>query len=200
MKKYIYLILFSILISCGGNQQYIQEIASQRMKQNEEFFNKSSTPLDSHLFEKFTGLKFFEIDEKYKVEATIEKLDQSPIFDLPHSHDRTKPYRVYGYATFKLNEKPYKLTLLEAVNKKTGYDKFILIPFGDKTNGNETYGGGRYIDITIPEGNKAIIDFNMAYNPYCAYSAQYTCPIPPKENILDVEIKSGQKYEFAGTH
>jgi uncharacterized protein (DUF1684 family) len=99
-----------------------------------------------------------------------------------------------------LNEKPYKLTLLEAVNKKTGYEKFILIPFGDKTNGTETYGGGRYIDITIPEGNKAIIDFNMAYNPYCAYSAKYTCPIPPKENILDVEIKSGQKYEFAGMH
>jgi len=200
MRKLLFASALLLLIACGNNQQYIQEIASQRMKQNEEFFNKSSTPLDSHLFDKFTGLKFFEIDETYKVEASIEKLNESPVFDLPHSHDRTKPYRVFGYASFNLHDKSYKLTILEAVNKKTGYEKFILIPFGDQTNGNETYGGGRYIDITIPEGNNAIIDFNLAYNPYCAYSTKYTCPIPPKENVIDTEIKSGQKYEFANMH
>jgi hypothetical protein len=84
MRNLLFAISLLLLFSCGNNQQYIQEIASQRMKQNEEFFNKNTTPLDSQLFDKFTGLKFFEIDENYKVEANIEKLDQSPIFDLPH--------------------------------------------------------------------------------------------------------------------
>jgi uncharacterized protein (DUF1684 family) len=77
------------------------------------------------------------------------------------------------------------------LREKEGYKDYLFLPFTDLTNGNETYGSGRYIDLRIPERETIIIDFNKAYNPYCAYNYGYACPIPPKENKLKVEIRAG---------
>ncbi|MCK5678470.1 MAG: DUF1684 domain-containing protein, partial [Flavobacteriaceae bacterium] len=75
----------------------------------------------------------------------------------------------------------------------TDYEDYLFLPFTDKTNGESTYGGGRYLDLKIPDGDTTVIDFNKAYNPYCAYNHKYSCPIPPKANQLDVEINAGVK-------
>jgi uncharacterized protein (DUF1684 family) len=98
----------------------------------------------------------------------------------------------YGYATFKLKDKSHKLLLLLQLNNEDEKDKLFL-PFTDKTNGFETYGGGRYLDLDLEKDDQLIIDFNFAYNPFCAYNDNYTCPVPPAENQLDIEIKAGEK-------
>ena len=74
-----------------------------------------------------------------------------------------------------------------------GFEDYLFLPFLDDTNGEESYGGGRYIDLKIPEGDQMTIDFNTAYNPYCAYDAKYSCPIVPRENYMDVEVRAGVK-------
>ncbi len=86
---------------------------------------------------------------------------------------------------------------LDLLKNKPEYRK-LFVPFNDYTNGVSSYGGGRYLDIDIPAGDKTIIDFNFAYNPYCAYHDRWSCPIPPSENNLDIEVEAGVKsYEPA---
>jgi uncharacterized protein len=79
------------------------------------------------------------------------------------------------------------------LSKKKEYKNYLFLPFLDLTSGNESYGGGRYIDMRIPKGNIITIDFNKAYNPYCAYNHKYSCPVVPDENNLNIEIKAGVK-------
>jgi hypothetical protein len=83
--------------------------------------------------------------------------------------------------------------------KKPGYEKHLFIPFNDRTNGNETYGGGRFLDVYETGTDTLIIDFNLAYNPYCAYNHKYSCPIPPEANNLELKVKAGEK-KFHETH
>ena len=94
-----------------------------------------------------------------------------------------------------LQGKPYELTILESAKKKAGYENYLLICFTDETNGNETFANGRYIDIEIPKTDEIELDFNLAYNPYCVYSGNYTCPIPPKENYLNTKMEAGEKMD-----
>lgn len=109
--------------------------------------------------------------------------------------ERLPVYDKYGTLTFELDDKTYKLSVYQSHslrnNKK--YKNYLFLPFTDLTNGNETYGGGRYIDFTIPDSDVVVIDFNKAYNPYCVYSDKYSCPIPPKENHLPIKITAGIK-------
>jgi hypothetical protein len=81
------------------------------------------------------------------------------------------------------------------LTKKEGYEDFLFLPFNDYTNGNETYGGGRYLDLRIPDGSTIILDFNKAYNPYCAYTDRYSCPVPPKENSITTYIYAGVQFK-----
>ncbi len=135
------------------------------------------------------------MSEGYKVKAILEPTADTAVFDLLHSHNVSKPYRNYAIARFELLGKPYSLIVLEAVKHKAGYENYLLIPFTDETSGEETYGGGRYIDIEKPAGNEVEIDFNLAYSPYCAYNNSYTCPVPPKENDLKTKVEAGMKYD-----
>ena len=109
--------------------------------------------------------------------------------------DRKPIYKTFGTATFELEGKKLKLHIYQNQDliKKAEYTNHLFIPFRDQTNSNGSYGGGRYIDVEIPEGNTIVIDFNKSYNPYCAYNDKYSCPIPPSENDLDIEIKAGVK-------
>ena len=108
---------------------------------------------------------------------------------------RLPVYVKYGEITFTLKGKPHKLNVYQNQDlvKKEGYENYLFLPFLDDTNGDTTYGGGRYIDTRQPEGNTMIVDFNTAYNPYCAYNERYSCPIVPRENYLETKIKAGVK-------
>ena len=188
-----WLLAVGLFLSCGPavDQAYRQTIAAERMALNEQFFDPNKTPLDSLSFYTFGGLKFFPIQEKYRVNATLTLLENEEVYNLPHSHDQTKPYKNYAIAKFELDGKNYELIVLEQAVKKPGNENYLLLPFLDQTTNKETYGGGRYIDLDKSAGKNIVIDFNKAYHPYCAYNSKYTCPIPPPRNRMDVAIEAG---------
>lgn len=111
------------------------------------------------------------------------------------STSRLPMYEKYGELHFTIDGKICKLNVYRSLDlKKTDeYKDYLFLPFSDTTNGNETYLGGRYIDLKITDGNTMVIDFNKAYNPYCAYNSKYSCPAVPQENVLDVAIRAGVK-------
>jgi uncharacterized protein (DUF1684 family) len=160
---------------------------------NVYYSDKKTSPLKKKDLKKFKKLSFFQIDDSFRVVANFERTPNEPIFEMQTSTERLPLYAQYGIATFTIDEKEFSLRLYKSQESKLNpeYADNLFLPFTDLTNGNETYGAGRYIDLKIPESNTIIIDFNKAYNPYCAYNEEYSCPIPPRENDLDIEIKAG---------
>lgn len=193
--KYFW-VIGMLFLACSENTEdpvYRQEIAAERMEMNEHFFNPKESPIDSANFANFKGLKFYPINEKYRIPATLTLLENQEVFELPHSHERSKPYKQYAKVAFQLDGNRYELIVLEQAQKRPGLENYLLLPFTDATSGNTTYGGGRYIDLDKSAGTKITIDFNRAYHPYCLYNTDYTCPIPPKENRLPIAIEAGIK-------
>lgn len=155
-----------------------------------------TTPLMEDEKNDFRGIEFFPIDLKYRITADFIPLSNGRILPFPTSANKTKYYKEYGVLNFKINDKPLKLTVYASDPPIEGYENSLFLPFMDDTNGETSYGGGRYLDFEtfdIKE-NQLIIDFNKAYNPYCAYSKYYNCPIPPANNYLEIQIKAGEKY------
>ena len=141
---------------------------------------------------------FFSVNEKYKVTATFEETNNSKWFSMETSGTIRKTFRVYGVLYFSINDTAVTLNIYQSQNlmNVAEYKNHLFLPFTDITSGEETYAAGRYIDLEISDinGNKVVIDFNKAYNPYCAYvSGKYNCPIPPKENQLTVAVAAGEK-------
>jgi uncharacterized protein (DUF1684 family) len=146
-------------------------------------------------------MQFYPVNEQYRVTATFERKDSSEWFLMPTSGVIKKEYRVFGIFSFSINDTAVKLNVYQSKQLMASeeYFDYLFIPFTDKTSGIDTYGGGRYIDLKMNDikNDRYIIDFNKAYNPYCAYAAGYNCPIPPKENDLPVTVKAGEK-NYAG--
>lgn len=142
----------------------------------------------------FGGLDYFPFDSTFQINASLIK-NKGKRFKMPTSTDRLPTYRRYGHVEFTINDSTYQLEVYQnmALRKEEGYEDYLFIPFKDGTTRIETYGGGRYLDIRIPEGSSIVLDFNLAYNPYCAYSYRYSCPIPPAINSLSVKIRAGEK-------
>jgi uncharacterized protein len=143
-------------------------------------------------------INFFPIDVSYRISTRVELIEEAPWFSMETSSEKKKPYRVYAILHFNLHKKDIKLHVYQSKDlmKITEYADHLFIPFVDATCGDESYENGRYIDLTttdISQGNYQL-DFNKAYNPYCAYiSNKYSCPVPPKENHLPVAVKAGEK-------
>jgi uncharacterized protein (DUF1684 family) len=116
-------------------------------------------------------------------------------FEMKTSTDRKPLYVKYGEVLFMIDGKELKLNVYKNIelSKKPGYKDYLFLPFSDLTSGNESYVGGKYIDLRIPKGDTIVIDFNTSYNPYCAYNHKYSCPKVPLENDLNIEIKAGVK-------
>ena len=182
------------LNSCiDSNEEYYKDLTAYRKEINIMFSDSTTSPLPKEDLLHFKELEFFPVDPAYRVEADFQITPGSETFKMPMSKERIVWYRKYGVAKFTLKGKEFSLAVYQNQDlvKKEGYEDYLFVPFKDLTNGIETYGGGRYIDLRIPDGDKILIDFNKAYNPYCAYNYKYSCPIPPDENHLQVEIKAG---------
>ena len=125
----------------------------------------------------------------------MEKFDQKDTVIFPTSSSKMKRYIKYAKASFSLDGKKHALILYRMTEvKKPEYAKLVFLPFTDLTSNNETYGGGRYLDLEITEDKTMMIDFNLCYQPYCAYSHNgWSCPIPPKENFVNAKIMAGVK-------
>lgn len=144
--------------------------------------------------------RFFPPVADYKIEAQFKKITDTVGFMMPTSGTGPKKFFRYGTLHFTLNGSSFQLTLFqnEQLMSDSVYKDYLFLPFTDLTSGEESYGGGRYIDLEIKDikNNKIVIDFNKAYNPYCVYSVGYNCPIPPRENDLPMAIKAGER-DFA---
>jgi uncharacterized protein (DUF1684 family) len=184
--------------SCSKkNSSYEDEIKLFQYDLNIEFADASKSPLTEEDIKTFKVLEFFDIDENYNIEADFELTPNTPVFEMPTTTERLPLYRKYGIARFTLNGKKMELSIYQNQQLMSDfeYKDYLFLPFNDATNGTTTYGGGRYLDLEIPkEGSKKIrIDFNKAYNPYCAYNHTFSCPIPPSENNLPIAIPVGVK-------
>lgn len=147
--------------------------------------------------------RFFPVAQKYRVMAGFERIIDTTGFKMPTSGKISKHFFRYGILKFKIDGRQVQLTVYQSQKLMTteDYKDYLFIPFTDLTSGDKSYGGGRYIDILIGDikNNTLLLDFNKAYNPYCAYTTGYNCPIPPRENDLPVAIKAGEM-AFAREH
>lgn len=199
MKKLI-LALITITPLTIFAQDFKAEIEKHREEYKAEFLKNSSSPLKK---EDFEYLRFYEPNEKFKVACEFVATKRGKPFEVPTSSGQTATYTKFGELKFEIEGKSYKLAVYQSLRLRNlpQYRDYLFIPFKDLTNGKETYGGGRYLDLRMKEieGDKIYLDFNKAYNPYCAFSAGYSCPIPPKENHLKIAIEAGEK-NFAKEH
>lgn len=141
-------------------------------------------------------VQFFPIDEYFRITAAFTKLNDSTGFKMKTSGTKDQTYFRYGKLLFNIHDTTIELTLYQSqqLMGDSTYQNYLFLPFTDVTSGEESYGGGRYIDIDMARirNNKVVVDFNKAYNPYCAYSTGYNCPIPPRENDMPVAIRAGE--------
>ena len=149
-------------------------------------------------------MSFFPVNEKYRMICRFERTMNTPWFRMESSGAIKKNYRVYGILHFTINDTAVTLNIYQSQDLMTTkqYKDHLFIPFTDATSGEETYESGRYLDLEITDivNDKVLIDFNKAYNPYCAYvSGKFNCPIPPSENRLKVAIRAGEK-AFGRSH
>jgi uncharacterized protein (DUF1684 family) len=177
-----------------GQNEYKKELLAHRESVDVEFGDTAQSILPDSMALKFTHLNYFEVNEDYKVNCKV-KISIGEEFDMLTSRGEKKKYRRYGYLKFKLNGKRFKLSVYQSIRlmKMDEYKDYIFIPFTDLTSGTQSYGGGRYVETTIPSGKRFMLDFNYAFNPYCHYTTGYNCCIPPSENFLDIEILAGEK-------
>ncbi|SRR5690554_1241042 len=193
MKKLLWFCYFLSLASFGQEQYSLVDSKKAQEELNETYTNPETSILLEEDLEDFKGLDFFPLDEKYIVEATFVRTPDEEPFEMPTTTDRTPIYVKYAEVYFTIDNKELKLNVYQETSfvDKPGLEDYLFMPFHDLTNGVETYGGGRYLDLRIPEEDTILIDFNRTYNPYCVYNPKYSCPIPPEENDLDIEIRAG---------
>ncbi len=203
--KLVLFLIFSIPFAVlGQNDVVFQEnIKTYRDSVNQSFKDAETSPLKKKDRKAFTELNFFKPDTAYQVRAKFVRTPAENPFAMPTTTQREAMYVKYGEVHFTLEGKDLKLNVYqnERLLSEPEYVNYLFIPFTDASNGKTTYGGGRYLDFKIPKSENVMLDFNKAYNPYCAYNPRYSCPIPPAENNLEVAIKAGvKKFEISSSN
>lgn len=204
MKKLSFLfVIFSLFLNAQTKKENLEAIKKFQKELNAEYLNPKESPLRGDNLTNFKKHPFFPANLKYRVTANFVKTENPVPFELPTSSGKFKQYQEYGKADFEIDGKKYTLTIYQSLDlmKMEQYKDHLFLPFRDETNGKETYGGGKYMDLKIPNGNVIVLDFNLSYQPYCAYNAfDYNCPIVPEENKLPVRIEAGVMYEDVYHH
>ena len=185
-------LLSLLFVSCENNQDspYEKEIKSFRKEKRAAFLSDAS-PLDKEERTDFIGLNYYPIDSTFRVKAHFESIDSLDKSTFETNTDRAAEYLNLGTLSFTINDTLCTLSLYKSLDVT---DSSLFLPFTDASNGISTYYSGRYIDIEQSQlGDTVLVDFNKSYNPYCAYSDRYSCPIPPRSNWLTVKITAGEK-------
>lgn len=191
---FILAIIGFIFYSLQGSQSsegYLEEIKQYR-EEKDKLMVTDGNPFAADA-SAFTGLKYFEINPAYRISATLTHIKEKKVVRLSTNDGLENRYLEYGYAEFAFGGEKCKLLILEMTEPGPNRGTLFLA-FADNTSATETYGAGRYLDVKKAPGSRSILlDFNKAYNPYCAYIDNYSCPFPPKENLLTVAIRAGEK-------
>ncbi len=172
-------------------EEYIERIEDERERQFKFIRFNIDSPLTEEQKLSFKALSFYPIDPEYKVIARMVPVQNKKVREVAMTDGSTQRYIEHSYAEFTLKNIPQRLLLLQDVNESD--KRAFFVAFADETSARETYGGGRYINARQTGKNSITIDFNMAFNPYCAYNPDFACPIPPRENLLKVAIVAGEK-------
>jgi len=174
---------------------YTDEIDEVRLAEEQSFRNKETTLLSDDFFSRFTGLNYFPVDLKYRVVGTLTKLSESERFELKMSVGKSHGFMHYGKVSFFIDGDAYELQVFEFPSRGK-MASAIFIPFTDMTTGEESFGGGRFVIVKIPEDEQVVIDFNRAINPICVYDPEHSCPIPPESNYMSRRITAGAKMYY----
>jgi uncharacterized protein (DUF1684 family) len=192
--RFQYLFYLFFLPTCLPAQDYITTMLQERKSKDSLFRYDENSPIKAGEKEKFEGLAYYKIDSTYCLQATYLPLTKVKQVKMRTTHNGTpRLFKRAGELHFQVAGKVYKLFAYQPTGRQV-FKNFLFVPFYDATNGTTTYGGGRYLDITLPKNaQKVVLDFNKAYLPYCAYNETYVCPIPPKENRLPIKIEAGEQ-------
>lgn len=194
-----YLMLFSILsfynlsLFSQTQEEAYSDVEIYQNELNEKFKNPETSILLKKDFDQFKGLDFYPVDLNFRVKAMLKRTPNEKPFLMPTTTERLPLYVKYATVHFSIQERDFVLDLFQNLEPKEGYEDYLFLPFTDLTSGNGSYGGGRYIDLLKTESDTIILDFNKAYNPYCTYNPNYSCPIPPAQNDLKIRIEAGVK-------
>ena len=184
-------IIFYTFNDKTSDEGYGRMIRKLREQKDKDFKYASSSPLIEEQKQKFKVLDYFMPDAKYKVQANLVLTQNDSVYKYLTTTNEIRRFYKYAYLDFSIDNEPQRLILLQSA--ENGIAKYYFLGFKDLTSGTETYEGGRYIDVEKPKNNYVEIDFNKAYNPYCAYNHKYSCPIVPLENDLKIDILAGVK-------
>ena len=204
-EKKVAFLIFGVLLFlegvafCGeeGDKEFLakeKKYVMEWRKDRDQFFkNHQRSPLTAAEKKNFKGLKYYPFDSQYVFSSQIERYNfhiNNPKYYATFLTNKgtNKRYIRYGKLQFNLNGKDHTIEVYKSI-----LSDMLFIPFKDMTNGKETYEGGRYIDAGILPGYRMMLDFNMAYHPSCAYNEKFICALPPKENMLEIEIKDDKK-------
>jgi uncharacterized protein (DUF1684 family) len=201
--KQLYLVLVALILRCysfGQVLTYKQDILHFRSENWKSLMADPRTtlhPQDSMY------LDYFPIKERNKVYANVVPVHEQDTIEMPTYSGKIKSFKKYALIQFRWKNNPVTLTAYQSLQNMNSpiYKDYLFIPFKDKTTGKSTYAGGRYIDVKpgqIQQGH-LILDLNEVYNPWCAYSDGYNCPIPPKENTLNISLTAGER-KFKKAH
>ncbi|MFV8466708.1 DUF1684 domain-containing protein [Flavobacterium sp. LB1P62] len=195
--RMLFALVFLVQFNFGFGQEKfdVSAVAKFQKDLNTEYADVKTSPLTSEDLAVFKALDFYPATEKFFVTAKFVRTKKEKPFEMKTSTDRKPLYVKYGEVLFTIDGKELKLNVYKNIelSKKAAYKDYLFLPFSDLTSGNESYIGGKYIDLRIPKGDTIVIDFNTSYNPYCAYNHKYSCPKVPLENDLNIEIKAGVK-------
>ena len=199
MKNILSFIFIFLLISCNSNgKRPLLGETEYQQKLNASYKDATTSPLKKKDLKNFNGLDFFAVDSSFIVTANLTRIENAPVFEMATTTDRKPLYKEYGLLRFNINGQDLELTIYQSQDdlRDEKYKDYLFLPFTDNTSGNESYGGGRYMDVMITDikdDNTIELNFNNTYNPYCAYNDDYSCPLTPRKNHLDIEIKAGIK-------
>lgn len=200
MARKSFLIVFLCLgIAAGGcspaELDYPAKIAAIRAAKDENFKNDPDSPVPADKKATLLPLAYFPIDESYTAPATLEPSSDRSRIEVPTSTGKIRNLERIGALKFSVKGQSLRLTAFRDLESRDMNRLFV--PFSDLTSGTETYPAGRYMELDPTPTGIYVVDFNIAYHPYCYYSPEYDCPFPPKENKLAMPIRAGEKMQKA---
>lgn len=184
------LILIAYSLNFNNDSAYLEEIRLEREEKVNFLCLGSDSPVKNVIDR--NAFSFFEPASKYKVRAELVEIPDVGRVEIATNDGSLRPYIKFALAVFEIDGHKDSLTIFIEPTFNADYKK-AFIPFRDETNGDSSYGAGRYLDAEIKNDESIVLDFNLAYNPYCAYSEEFICPLPPAENFINMPVEAGEK-------
>jgi len=192
LKLFLIALVSSSSLSVAAQEAKYIEFWSQT---DAEFADPENSPLKKEQVAEFDSVARFPYNTDYAVMAKYKSLERQKPLTFETTGKTKQRYQKAGILTFTVDTNVQVLAAYRNLElmRMPGYENQLFVPFTDASNGFGTYEGGRYLELEIPATDSVMVDFNLVYNPYCAYSDRYSCPIPPRENDLKVKILAGAK-------